>query len=382
MNERSAQPISERVLVVDDEVLLTRALCETLQENGFDAIGCSHPQAAIELVRQGGIAVLLSDLAMPGMSGVDLLQAAIEVDPTVVSVVMTGHGSIESAVQAMQSGALDYIQKPFRISAVLAVLARALTVRRLRLENTLLNTRLRERAIELEAANRDLDAFARTVSHDLRGPLSGVIGCAALLENRFAGQVPGDAARLIHNIGAAGQQMNALITDLLRLSRFGAKALDRSTIDIAEMSAEIISELRQRNPERNVELLLGELPVAMADRALIRQVLVNLLANAWRFTRDRLRATIRVFAKSVAKGPRVYCVADNGVGFDMTQASQMFEPFQRLHEGNEGTGVGLSIAKRIIQHHGGRIWAESVPDQGATFSFTLEAPSQPRPEPG
>src|SRR5258706_4570655 len=165
------EPIKARLLVVDDEAALMQALCDTLECNGYLVVGCTTGHDALLALRQAPFDLLLADLMMPGMNGIELLRAAMAIDPKLVGIIMTGEGTIGTAVEAMQSGALDYILKPFKLRAILPVLSRSLTLRRLRLENEALQRRVREHAAALEASNPELGAFTPSASHDLRSPV-------------------------------------------------------------------------------------------------------------------------------------------------------------------------------------------------------------------
>jgi signal transduction histidine kinase len=365
-----------RLLIVDDEVAQRHALCETLQAQGFDAVGCGSAEAALAELRKQPVDLLLTDLMMPGTDGIGLLRAAREIDSMLVGIIMTGEGTIATAVEAMRSGAFDYILKPFKLSAILPVLSRALAVRQLRIQNAALEQRLREHAAELEAANRELDAFTRSASHDLRAPLNAVLGFSSLLVQDFSGQLAAQQRGWLVEIGRAARQMSQLIDDLMRLSRLGRQALNLQTVDMAALARGVADELAAQQPMRpNLQLRIDALPQTLADAALLRQVLVNLLSNAFKFTRHVEPASIHVGHQPQSGGRPAYFVRDNGEGFDMAQAGKLFQAFNRLHRTDlfEGTGVGLSIVQRIVQRHGGRVWAEGEPGHGATFFFTLDA---------
>jgi signal transduction histidine kinase len=366
-----------RLLIVDDEAAQRHALCETLQAQGFDALGCGDAEAALAALRRQPVDLLLTDLMMPGTDGIALLRAARQIDPMLVAIIMTGEGTIATAVEAMRSGAFDYILKPFKLSAILPVLSRALAVRQLRIQNAALEQRLREHAAELEAANRELDAFTRSASHDLRAPLNAVLGFSSLLVQDFSSQLGAQQRNWLVEIQRAARQMSQLIDDLMRLSRLGRQALNLQSVDVTTLAQEVGTELAaQQEPARpNLQLRIDALPPALADAALLRQVLVNLMSNAFKFTRRVERASIHVGHEARAAGQPAYFVRDNGEGFDMAQADKLFQAFNRMHRSDlfEGTGVGLSIVQRIVQRHGGRVWADAAPGQGATFFFTLDA---------
>lgn len=349
-----------------------RALCDTLPAQGYDATGFASGTEALAELQGGKFDLLLTDLMMPEMNGIALLQAAQAIDPDLVGIIMTGAGTIATAVEAMKAGALDYVLKPFDLKVVVPVLERAMTVRRLRLENQELAQRVRERTLALEAANRELEAFSYSVAHDLRGPLAVIVGDAEALMHDHVAQLPDPARELVRQIMAGGERMRQLTDGLLRLSRLSRQPLSKRPVDVAALVEEVLTELRRLQSDRQIISQVGALPVCVGDPALLRQLLVNLLSNAVKFTRTKQNALITVTGW-VDGGEKVYCVRDNGAGFDMQQAEKLFGAFQRLHGADqyEGTGIGLSIAARIVARHGGRIWAEAKPDKGAAFYFSV-----------
>jgi len=368
-----------RLLVVDDEAAQVEALCRTLEDEGYSVTGFTGTGAALAALRGGSFDIVLTDLTMPGMDGIAFLNAAREIDPGLAGIVMTGHGSIATAVEAMKAGALDYILKPFDLRVILRVLARTQAMLRLRRENAALLERLSARTVELEAANRDLsvanrelEAFGDSVSHDLRAPLRTIDGLLRVVQEDFGVGFPPEAHRHIEAISAQAARMSALIEDLLRLSRLGREPLQKQAVDIRALVLEVVGELRAAEEARQLDITVADLPAAQADPSLLRQVWVNLVANALKFTRRRERALIEIGA-GARDGQKLYSIRDNGAGFDPRRAERLFGIFQRLHAAKdfEGTGVGLSIARRIIERHGGSIWAEGEPDKGAAFHFTL-----------
>ena len=362
-----------KLLVVDDEAALMRSLRDTLTDQGYAVTGFTNPAEALASLRAGHrYELMLADLAMPGMDGIALLREALRIDDLLVVVIMTGEGTIATAVEAMRSGAYDYILKPFKMGAILPVLRRGLGMRALRMANVHLETSLRERSAELERANRDLDAFTRSASHDLRSPLSGVLGLCALLGDRFGPKLPEQAAQWIERIQGEVERTLTLLDDLMRLSRLGKQALARQAVDMEGLAREVAAERGGLEPGRVIDVRIEGLPPTQGDEGLLRQVFVNLLSNAFKFTRGRERTVIEL-GSELSEGRVVYFVRDNGVGFDATAAGSVFDAFRRLHgdEQFEGSGVGLSIVRQIVERHGGRIWADSTPGQGARFSFTL-----------
>jgi PAS domain S-box-containing protein len=239
--------------------------------------------------------------------------------------------------------------------------------------NAELEQRVIERTSQLEAANQELEAFAYSVSHDLRAPLRAMDGFSRILLQEHAQYLSGEAQHYLRRVRENAQRMGQLIDDLLAFSCLGRQALKKRFVAPAELVEQAWEDLHDEAEGRQVERIIGELPRCQADPLLLKQVFINLLSNALKFTRSREVARVEVGHQQV-DGRGVYFVRDNGVGFDMRYAAKLFGVFQRLHsaEEYEGTGVGLAIVQRIVHRHGGRAWAMAETDKGATFYFTLE----------
>ena len=224
----------------------------------------------------------------------------------------------------------------------------------------------------LRAANADLEAFAYSVAHDLRGPLRAIDGFSHLLQEEYTDQLDAEGRRLLKVVRENTGLMEQLIEDILELSRVGRAAIEMVPLDLNSMVASVCQELQKEHPERDIRVSVAALPPSLGEAPLIRQVWTNLLSNAVKFTAARESPSIEVRG-AVVESESMYSVHDNGAGFDMEHSGDLFGLFQRLHsrEEFEGTGVGLSIVKRIVERHGGRVWAEGKVDEGATFYFTL-----------
>ena len=238
--------------------------------------------------------------------------------------------------------------------------------------NEELEERVAIRTAELEAANRDLEAFSYSVSHDLRAPLRAINGYAKILLEEETGGLDQDGQLALRRIAASARRMDGLIDGLLTLSRLGRRPTRVQTVATRPILREALDEVGLELGRQGVEVVVGDLPDCRADPALLRQIFVNLIGNAAKFSRDRSPARIEVGCRSI-DGEQVWYVRDNGIGFDMNHAPKIFEVFRRLRgaEEYEGTGVGLAIVDRIVRLHGGRVWTEAVPEAGATFYFTL-----------
>jgi PAS domain S-box-containing protein len=236
-----------------------------------------------------------------------------------------------------------------------------------------LEQRVVQRTVELETANKELEAFSYSVSHDLRAPLRAVDGFSQAVLEDYGPQLPAEGQRYLEIIRKGAQQMGVLIDDLLTFSRLSRAPLKKRTVNTGQLVRETLDDLTADLEGRRVDIQIGELPPCEGDPALLKQVWLNLLSNALKYSRGREAAVIEIGSREHGD-KRAFFVRDNGAGFDMRYVGKLFGVFQRLHraEDYEGTGVGLAIVQRIVHRHGGRVWADAEVDRGATFSFTLE----------
>lgn len=242
--------------------------------------------------------------------------------------------------------------------------------------NDELEQRVRERTAELEAAICEQESFSYSVSHDLRAPLRHINSFSALLLEDHGTELPDEARNYLHRIQGATRGMGSLIDHLLELSRLSRTELTRESVDLSALAAGITTMLQETEPQRQVDVCIEKNVLVRADRYLMSQLLANLLGNAWKYSSVRQPARIE-FGKNWVDGQEVFFVSDNGAGFDMAHSARLFVAFQRLHGAEfEGTGIGLATAQRIVQRHGGTIWARGQIGEGATFYFTLAGATQ------
>lgn len=232
---------------------------------------------------------------------------------------------------------------------------------------------LRERADELARVNKDLESFSYSVSHDLKAPINTLLGFGRLIQEDYRGKLDNTLNNYLKRIEKSTTQMKSLIDDILNLSKISRQEMKKQHINLSQIALSIISDLQTSQPHRKVKVNIRDNISASVDKNLIHIALSNLLGNAWKFTEKTSDARIW-FDKQIINGKSIYSIKDNGAGFDMKRAEHLFTPFRRLHSDQDfsGTGVGLAIVERVIERHGGRIWAEGEINKGATFFFTLD----------
>jgi signal transduction histidine kinase len=379
----SADVLRAIILIVDDQKANVSLLEQMLHDAGYVSIASTmDPREVCELHSKNRYDLILLDLQMPGMDGFQVMEdlKKIETDgylPVLVITALPGH-----KLRALKAGAKDFVSKPFDLGEVLIRVYNMLEVRLLHLEIKRLynqvEERVAQRTAELEESNKELEAFSYSVSHDLRAPLRALDGFSQAMLNDFGPQLPDEGQRYLKTIRYSAQQMSALIDALLEFSRFNRQELNKQTMDTSKLVHNALDELGFPWQERQVEILVGDLPVSSGDPVLLKQVWINLLSNALKYTNNRQKAEIEIGSTKV-NGTEAFFVRDNGTGFDMRYADKLFGVFERLHrmEDYEGTGIGLAMVQRIINRHGGRVWANAAIDRGATFTFTLEKEIKP-----
>jgi hypothetical protein len=368
-------PVRARLLIVDDEAGRMQALCSTLTREGYFTRGFRSGKGALSSLRRGEFDLMITELQMPELDGVSLINEAQAIDPELTAIVMIGQETFDTAVRAMQSGAVDYIFEPYELNTILPVVARALEIRTLRRENSKLQAEAVHHAEKLVAAYQDLESFTFSISHDLRAPLRTISGFAQALEEDFMHCLGVEGQRFLRIIRDGAGKMDELILGLLELSRISRAALDQDFIDMTGLAKTAAVEATAQYPRPIPLIEIAELPQVVGDRPMMHLVWSNLIGNALKYSSGRAEPKVEVSCRLEA-GEAIFTVQDNGAGFDMRYADKLFGVFQRLHANDEfsGIGVGLAIVHRIIVRHGGRIRAQGQPDAGARFEFALPTP--------
>ncbi|HLK40794.1 MAG TPA: response regulator [Polyangiaceae bacterium] len=383
-----------RVLAVDDSPTYLYELSDVLRDEGYDVIVAHSGEEALDMLAVQPVDCILLDVQMPGLGGHETCRR-IKSAPGVRDIpllLVTASEARSAAIDGFGTGADDFISKSSDHD-VLRARVRA-QLRRKQFEDE--HRRAREellrveldaseqrsaRAVaeakaalvdQLERKNRELEAFGYSVSHDLKAPVRSISGFSQILLEENGAQLDESGRGHLLRIQAAARRMGQLIDDLLKLSQIGRASLDRTEVDLSRLAAVVVEELRRREPERTVEVAIQEGLTVRGDSRLLRVLLENLIGNAWKFTSKTSAPRIEVGA-ALAEGTNAFFVRDNGAGFDPRWVSTLFAPFRRLHKETDfaGTGIGLATVHRIVDRHGGRVWAEGAVGRGATFRFTI-----------
>ncbi|HKE28406.1 MAG TPA: response regulator [Bryobacteraceae bacterium] len=397
-----------RVLLVDDQrdnLLSASAVLESL---GEEVVTAQSGREALLLLLDNDFAVILLDIMMPDMDGFETATFIRQRERSRLTpiIFLTALGrSDEHIRRGYDLGAVDYITKPFvpeflrakvsvfvelhRKSQLLRQQSKLLERRNAELQEAIqrsredeeqikaLNAHLERRLEELDEANKELETFSYSVSHDLRGPLSRMAGFSKALQESSFAKLDKQERVYLRRIEDGARHTCDLVDDLLQFSRLARIEMSETAVDLSSVVRAIADDLTTREPDRQVKFEITEGIKVRGDLALLRAALLNLLENAWKFTRKHSQALIEFGSQESAEGP-VYFVRDDGAGFDMDDSARLFNPFQRLHKDSEfeGTGIGLATVERIVRRHGGRIWAEGGVERGATFFFTLHGENQ------
>jgi len=399
----------KRILAVDDSLTYLSELAEELRQEGYDVVSAASGEEALELLAVQSVDAILLDFMMPGLSGKETCQM-IKAHPSwrdVPLMILTALDERDAMLESINAGADDYITKSSEFDVLKARLRAQLRRRQFEDENRVFREQLLRREMEAlevqavrelaetrathisdlqikneellrakeeaEALTRELESFSYSVSHDLRAPLRSIDGFSRALQEDCAPLLDARGRGHLDKVCAATHRMENLIDDMLALAKVSRKELYLSEVDLSAMTRQIAERIQARDKDRVVDFEIQEGLIVHGDQGLLQILMENLIGNAWKFTSKCRQARIEFFSERKGSSAAVFAVRDNGAGFDMEYSKKLFGVFQRLHSEAEfpGTGVGLATAQRVLRRHGGRIWAEAQPGQGATFQFSL-----------
>jgi DNA-binding response OmpR family regulator len=384
----------KRILVVDDSETYLQELAGTLRRDGYDVVMARSGEAALDMLAAQPVDCLLLDLMMPGLGGMETCRRikTSSVLRQVPLIMVSATNDRQAMIETLAAGADDYIVKSNELELLKARVHAQIRRKQREDENRrrldeLLRSELEAEATQaarneaeakaalahdLERQNQELEAFAYSVSHDLQSPLRSIDAFSLALVEEHADALGDAGGRYLGKIRASAHRMGQLINDLMALSRISRAELRRQAVSLSDVARTVATELARTASDRKVAFVIRGSVIADADRGLVQILLENLLGNAWKFTAKRSDACIEFGAIEHEEG-RAFFVQDNGAGFDMAHARDLFKPFKRLHSEQEfvGTGIGLATVHRIVDRHGGRAWGEGALDLGATIYFTL-----------
>jgi signal transduction histidine kinase len=361
----------ERILIVDDDGSTRKSLALVFEKHGYKVETAQAGQKALEKTRESFFNLVLLDLNLPDMAGIDLVEPLKEMRPDIVVIMATAYASLETAVQALHKGASAYITKPLNIDEVLATIREALEKQRLVKEKKEAEEQLQHYAAQLERSNQELEEFAYMVAHDLQEPLRMVGGYVQLLAQAYQGKLDSNADDFIKYAVDGVARMQALINGMLEYARVDTQGQALEPTDAEIVLDRAITNLQMAIQESNGQITRDPLPTVMADPTQLTQVFQNLLSNGIKF-RGKEPPHIHVSARQDGS-EWTFSVQDNGIGIEPKYINHLFQMLQHLHPKGKypGSGIGLAICKKIVERHRGRIWAESELGKGATFYFTV-----------
>ncbi len=375
------------ILIVDDKEANIFALETLLEKPGRSFLKATSGTEGLKIALNEEVDLIILDVQMPDLDGFEVAQTLKSHKRTRdIPIIFASAEKKErqSVMKGFEEGAVDYLPKPLDPEVTRAKVSVLLRIQQqkkelmeknqslLAAQETIrtLNAHLQQNIEKVEAANKELEAFSYSISHDLRAPLRSIIGYSKELEADHADVLNEDGKFVLSVIQKNAVRMNTLIDDLLEFSRMGRTALNTGDVNMNELVQAVVKELSSKTSTANIQI--GDLPPSVGDASLLRQVWTNLISNAIKYSAKRERPEIQIGSRQESR-ENVYFVKDNGAGFDIKYADKLFGVFQRLHrmEDFEGTGVGLALVKRIVTRHGGRVWAEAEVNKGATFYFAL-----------
>jgi len=383
MNSTLAASPPATILIVDDEIHSRKLLEALLRPEGYLTQSAASGEEALALIAQRAPDMILLDIMMPGMDGYEVA-SILKANPAISNIpiiMVTSLADRSARLAGLNAGAEEFLTKPVDRAELWLRVRNLLRLKEfgdfLQEQGQLLEKQVQARTSQLQASNEELQAFSYAVAHDLRTPLSSIAGFSGLLGREISAvQASERSKHYIERIQSGVGQMSQLIDALLSLAQASQGKLLWEKVDMSALAQSILNGYREREPHRVVQLDIQPELAVQGDPSLLRDVLGNLLGNAWKFSSKVPQASISFGGSTGSAGETVYTVQDNGAGFDMAYSDKLFGAFQRLHTAAEfsGTGIGLATVHRIVKRHGGRIWAESAAGQGATFYFTLGPP--------
>ncbi len=364
-----------KILVVDDKPENLVAIRVVLKDLGVELIEATSGNEALKLTLHHDFALALLDIQMPEMDGYELATILREEEKTAhlpfifISAVYTDN---QHVFKGYEKGAFSFITKPFQSEILINIVNFFIEKYHQEIALNGLNEDLQKKNSELVNINKELEAFTYSVSHDLRAPLRVINGFTKIILKDLEQKINDDEQELLKGIASNATRMNDLIESLLMLSRLGKKEMKKNTVDMNLLMKEVLEEAKQEYPSKNLKVDVGNLLAVNGDAELLRQVFLNLISNAIKYSSKKENPLIEIRSKQEGNNV-IYSVKDNGAGFNMEYSSKLFGVFQRLHSDSEfeGIGIGLAIVQRIVFRHGGKVWAEGEVNKGATFYAAL-----------
>ena len=358
------------ILLLEDnpgDAYLVKEQLRDIDNFDFQIVEAQYLEQAIEILSTESFEAILIDLMLPDSQGLETFLAVNQQAPDTPIIVVSSFTEENLAIAAVRKGAQDYLVKGEMVPKSLSKTIQYA------IERKSIAEQLKQRTIELEYINQELETFNYAVSHDLKNPLHFIKGMSSLLLSKKRSQpLEAEDKHCLERINQSSLRMEQITQNLLNLSQVQRSQMLIEKVNLSEIALEVAAQLQQLKPTKEVKFVAAPDIYANADSSLIKLAMENLIGNAWKYTQNNAEPSIN-FSSRIEQSQTVYCLKDNGIGFDTNEAQALFQPFQRLNNSNqfEGAGIGLATVKRIIDRHDGKIWFEAQPDKGASFMFTL-----------
>jgi len=383
------------ILLVEDEGAVRELLAAILIKKMPDVViySADNGRSGLESFKLHSPDITITDIAMPVMDGICMAAEIKSLKPETVIIAVTAYTDTMDLLEAIEIGIDHYLLKPISLEKLFVLIGKVVASKtesfnrkrseealrlseerhqnELRLTNNMLEQRVCERTSDLESALREQESFSYSVSHDLRAPLRHINSFSAILIEEYGAGLPSEARGYLDRVCAASSTMGKLIDHLLELSQMGRTEIKLEAVNLSEMAVQVLGMYQEADSQRCLDSNVAENAVVLGNRVMLRQLLDNLLGNAWKYTSKKPTGRIE-FGRTHVSGEEAFFVRDDGAGFDMAYQQRLFCAFERLHGSEfEGIGIGLATSQRIVKRHGGNIWAEGKVGEGATFYFTL-----------